>query len=362
MTRWLFNPGPTNTSASVRQALATDDMSHRSPAFRKALDDVRAGILEVLGAQRRYGSVLLACSGTGANEAVAGMLSGPVLAIVGGRYSERMAELMERRGLQVDRFMVPRFGGIGVAAVRRALEQGHYRTLTFVHHETTTGVLAPLALLCRAAADTGVTTAVDAISSVGAHRLVLDDAGPDWVTVTANKGLESLPGVSLVVARRELLDAATSGRSMYFDLAAEWRAQSTGNVRFTLPVQLVFALREALHRLRTETPQGRAQRYQKLADLMRSGLLRRGFELVELPDGQRSNVVIPVVLPTGLDFPRVQAELDALGYEVYSARESLDVGYFFLATMGALPEDELHRFLDVFDATCRQAGAPAVTA
>ena len=285
---------------------------------------MRSRLVQLLGGMSGYDAVLFAASGTGVNEAVLNTVQGPVLALVQGRYSERMALIAERAGHVVSRLVSGAFDGIDVSAVAAALRgDPAIRVLTFVHHETTTGALAPLGELCRVAADHGVTTVVDAISSVGAHFLDLDQTRPDWVTVTANKGIEAFPGASFVVARTQLLRAAAPGRSLYFDVGAQWRAQSVGQVRFTEPVQLVFALREALRQLELETPAGRAARYRRLADRMRDGLQQRGFVLVDLPPDQRSNVVIPVRLPAGLDFWRVQAELEDLGIEVYSASESL---------------------------------------
>ncbi|KEZ34527.1 MULTISPECIES: hypothetical protein [Frankia] len=57
-----------------------------------------------------------------------------------------------------------------VAALRR---DPAIRLRVLVHHETTTRLLAPLRELCRVAVDDGETTVVNAISSVGAHRLDL---------------------------------------------------------------------------------------------------------------------------------------------------------------------------------------------
>lgn len=358
MRRILFNPGPTNTRSATRQALITEDMSHRAPEFSAALIEVRSQVVAALGGSARYGAVLFAASGTGANEAVLNAVQGPVLSLVKGRYSERMAQIAERGGHRTHRLTFEPFGPLDLALVAAELRaRPEVKTLTFVHHETTTGVLAPYAELCALASEHGVATVVDAISSVGAHYLDLDATGPDWVTVSANKGFEGLPGVSFVVARTELLDAASTDRSLYFDVGAEWRAQNAGQVRFTLPVQVIFALRAALRELDKETPLGRAARYRRLADRMRAGLTRRGFNLVELPEPQRSNVVIPVHLPPRLDFTAVRDRLEELGIEVYSASEVLDAGYFFLATMGALEETEIESFLDTFASVCAQVRA-----
>lgn len=359
MNRRLFNPGPTNTRASTKQALVVDDMSHRAPPFRAILAEVRAAVPRLLGAADGYEAVLFACSGTGANEAAVNCLRGPVLALVTGHYSERLAQIAERSGLDVRRMRFGTFEGIDPRAVAAALDAAPgTRSMIFTHHETATGVLTPMTELSRLAADRGILTFADVISSVGAHELALDAGGPDVVTVTANKGFEALPGVSFVVGRREVLQNARAGSSYYFDLARQLRMQRDAEVPFTVPVQVVCALAEALVHYERETPAGRAARYALAARTMRDGLARRGFRLIELPEGQRSNVVIPARLPAGLDYERARNELDALGVEIYSPPDAIAAGYFFMATMGAIGHADIEAGLDAFTAACERQDRP----
>lgn len=358
MTRLLFNPGPTNTRASTKRALITEDMSHRTPMFTHVLEDVCRHVTQLLHGEDTHSAILFASSGTGANEAILSSIEGPIMVIVTGRYSERLAQIAERWGHDVRRFQVATFAPVDPGEVADALAaQPEVAALAFVHHETTTGLLTPMGELCAIAASRNVQTVVDAISSVGAHEIDLADRGPDWMTVTGNKGWEALPGVSLVIARTALLEAGIArSRSFYFDIERQWRAQRARSIPFTLPVQVISALRESLDHAVRETPAGRARRYALMAELMRAGLTDRGFQLVQLPPGQRSNVVIPIHLPEGLDFRRVKDELEALNIEIYSASEALAANYFFVATMGALAAGDISQFLDALEAACLRQG------
>ncbi|MET7765790.1 aminotransferase class V-fold PLP-dependent enzyme [Streptomyces sp. NPDC005393] len=359
MNRLLFNPGPTNTRASTKRALVVDDMSHRAPAFRAVLQQVRDALLRVLGAESDFEALLFACSGTGANEAAVNCLRGPVLALVTGYYSERLADIVERSGLEVRRMRFGTFQGIDPREVAAELDATPgIRSLTFVHHETATGVLTPMAALNRLAAERGILTLVDAISSVGAHRMTLDADGPDVLTVTSNKGLEGLPGVSFVVGRRAVLENARPGHSYYFDIARQLEMQRGAEVPFTVPVQVICALAEALGHFERETPAGRAARYALTAGVLRAGLARRGFQLVDLAPGRRSEVVVPVRLPAGLDYERARNELDSLGIEIYTPGYAVAAGYFFMATMGPLGHADVENGLDAFVAACERQGCP----
>lgn len=361
MGRRLFNPGPTNTRESTKRALLTEDMSHRCSAFRDVFTGVRKSLVRLLDGDDEYEAVMFAASGTGANEAVARCLEGDTLVIVTGRYSERLAQILEVCGRRVHRMLVPVFAAVDCDEVAGRLRADPgIRNLAFVHHETTTGLLTPLRDLCALASRMGILTFVDAISSVGAHELSLNSTGPDYLTVTSNKGLEAFPGVSFVVARVALLEQVGPGDSYYFDIGRQLASQRRGEVPFTVPVQVVHALSEALGHLAHETGAGRRRRYALVADLMRRGLRSRGFELIDLPSGQQSNVVIPVRLPAGLDFHRLQSELEMLAIEIYSAEEALRSGYFFVASMGHLAHTDVADFLEALVGACGRQGIELV--
>jgi 2-aminoethylphosphonate-pyruvate transaminase len=355
----MFTPSGVNSPPSLDEAARPAGMSHRSPRFAALLDEVRALLLRCLGGDSSYEALLLCSSGTGALEAALGAADGPILVVVNGRYSQNLVSIAQAHGHDVRTLALDPFSAVDPAEVQRALDRdGSIRTLAVVHCETTTGVLAPLAALCRAAASRGVVTVVDAIGSAGAHDVGLGPQGPDWLVLTSGKALEGVPGLSFVVSRRALLDGGSlSRRGFYLDVARNWAYQRAGQVAHTVPTVLVTALREALRYWESETPQGRRCRYAVTTDALRAGLVQRGFELVPLPRGQRSNVVVPVRLPSGVDFARVQGELVESGMEIYFAADALERGYFFLAAIGRIEPPDLWAFLDALAASCRRRRA-----
>jgi hypothetical protein len=96
-----------------------------------------------------------------------------------------------------------------------------------VHHETTTGMLNPLAevaALCRAR---GVSLIVDAMSSLGGAPLDVRVTPADYVISSANKCLQGMPGLAFAIADRGALarTAKVPRRGVYLDLHAQWQAQ-----------------------------------------------------------------------------------------------------------------------------------------
>ena len=77
----LFNPGPTNVSESVRDALKTEDICHREPEFSRALTGVREKLLKVVNGEDTHTVVAFGSSGTGANEAIISSIEGKILLI-----------------------------------------------------------------------------------------------------------------------------------------------------------------------------------------------------------------------------------------------------------------------------------------
>jgi len=323
------------------------------------LRDVRRLVLRCLEGEGDYEAVLLATSGTGAVEAMLGAADGPVLVIANGRYSRRMADIARAVGHDVATLQADAFAELRPEVVEEALRRRpDVRTLAFVHCETTTGLLTPLAGMCAVAAANGVATAVDAIGSAGAHDVHLRRPGPDWLVVTSGKAVEGPAGLSFVVGRHDRLTLGPVRRHGFsLDLFRHWECQRRDAVASTVPVPLVVTARAALSRWAQEGTAARRARYAATAGSLRNGLLARGFQLVPLPAAQRSNVVIPVRLPVGLDFALIRDQLLESGLEIYHAPETIAQGYFFLAALGCLDAGEIGAFLDALASSCRAAGA-----
>ena len=65
----LLNPGPANTSRSVREALVMADLCHREPEFFEMMGECRERLARLAGCAERFAAVLFSGSGTAAVEA-----------------------------------------------------------------------------------------------------------------------------------------------------------------------------------------------------------------------------------------------------------------------------------------------------
>src|SRR5262245_41507752 len=101
----LLNPGPANTTATVRAALVMPDLCHREPECFEMVRRCRDGLTRLSGAGDGWTTVLFAGSGTAAVEAAicsAVPPEGGLLVVDNGVYGDRMARIARAHGIVVD--------------------------------------------------------------------------------------------------------------------------------------------------------------------------------------------------------------------------------------------------------------------
>jgi len=347
MKTLLFNPGPTNVHDDVRAALITKDMSHREKEFKEVLLRVNQNLVRLLNGEGSHNAILFVASGTGANEAVISTIHGKLLVLNNGRYSERLCQIAERYQIPIVQLTMPPLKIMDIALIEQKLQMDTKIThIALVHHETTTGMLAPLRDIGMLAKKYNKKLLVDGISSIGCQSFDLKKDNITFCTLNANKCLESIPGVSFVIGRTDEIELLKGkSRSFYFDIFTQWQKEREGKIPYTAAIQLVFALDVALQRLLEEGYDNRVARYKKLAQYLRDGLKKMGFDLILFPGEAQSNVVTSVRLPLGLDFYSMRDKMLDRGMTIYSAQNALEQGYFFIATMGNITEQDVQKFL-----------------
>jgi 2-aminoethylphosphonate-pyruvate transaminase len=334
-------------------------MSHREAEFSEVLARVSENMVKVLNGEGTHDCVPFVASGTGANEAVLAAVHGKLLVVVAGRYSERIGSIAQRLQVPMRRVDFPPLDGIEVDGVAEILRRDPEITHVFVvHHETTTGVLAPLRELGDLAARHRVLLLVDGISSIGGHPFDLERDNVAFCTINSNKCLESVPGLSFVVARtEEIRKLKGRSRSFYFDIYQQWeRCTLEGKPPFTAAVQLFFAMDVALQRLMAEGYEGRVRRYRQLKERLALGLESLGLRRVPISPARQANVHTLLYLPPGTSYQALHDKMRERGITIYSDRDTIEKGMFFIATMGAITSEDVDYFLDHLAAALGELG------
>lgn len=359
----LLNPGPCTTSWRVKSALLMPDLCPREAAFGDLLDAVRSKLPAVAHAQGSHTAVLLGGSGTLAVEAALASLVGPddrLLVVENGAYGRRMEEIALAHGL-AHRCVRWAWGEApDLAALDAALAAEPAPThCCFVHHETTTGMLNPLAGIVAACRDRGVVTIVDAMSSLGGVPLDLRAVPADCVVASSNKCLQGLPGLGVVLVRPELLAQAATRprRSLSLHLPDLWRAQEQERqFLYTPPVQVLRALDAALDEYFAEGAAARHARYAACHTVLLAGMQRLGFACL-VPAPWQSRLLTAFLEPDDprWSFAAMHDYLFARDITVYPGKVP-GLRSFRLATLGDLGTADVERFLTHLGEYLRGAG------
>jgi alanine-glyoxylate transaminase/serine-glyoxylate transaminase/serine-pyruvate transaminase len=309
-----MGPGPSTVPPDVLAALALPTLGHLDPEYLDIMDETRALLRRVFQTENE---MTLAVSGTGS----AGMecclvnLVEPgdeVIVCVQGVFGGRMAEIAERCGAIVHRLEAPWGEVIADESAADAIAD-HPRSKLFavVHAETSTGAHQPLERISELVHDAGMLLLVDAVTSLGGTQVKVDDWRIDAVYSGTQKCLSCPPGlapVSFSPAALEAIDRRrTKVQSWYLDISLLRRYWGADRVyHHTAPINMTYALRQALVRLLDEGLEESFLRHRRLHLALRAGLEDLGLSYIP----RRSLPMLNAIrVPEGVDEKVVRQRL-----------------------------------------------------
>lgn len=318
-----MGPGPSDVSSRVLEALGRPTVGHLDPYFLKVLDETQSMLRGVFGTRNEVTLPISATGSAGMETCFVNLLEPGERALIcrHGVFGGRMAEVARRCGAEVTVVDAPWGEAIDPDDVARAAGAGGFKILAVVHAETSTGVLQDLAPFRAIADSCGALLLVDAVTSLGGVPLEVDAMGIDAVYSGTQKCLSCPPGLSPVSFSEraiQAVDARTSPvQSWYFDLTLIGRYFGSDRVyHHTAPVNMVYALHEALREVHEEGLPSRYQRHRNNALALASGLERLGIELPVQPDVRLPPLTLARI-PAHADDRTVRAALlEAHGLEI----------------------------------------------
>ena len=358
--RVLLNPGPAVVSDRIHRAVGGPDLCHREPEYSEIFARIREKLLRVAGVGRDWDLALIAGSGTAAMEAMVGasVREGRHLLVCrNGVYGDRLATIAARLGIETVAVRASQTEPIDPIEVAAALDADpEVDAVAVVHHETTTGLLNPVAEIAAVARARGVRVVVDAISSLGAEELDLAGSGIDMVACTSNKCLHGLPGTAFVLLSPDgaARAAAATSRSLYLDIATYLEAQKKDSVPFTPAVPAVYGLEAALDELLDEGVAHRREAYAARVAFLDAAFDRIGLEpTVAAPN--RSSCVRSLRLPEGVVYENLHDALKRDGYVIYAGLGDVARTTFRVCTLGAIEMEILADFVAALERALLEA-------
>ncbi len=347
----LLNPGPVTTTPRVKAAVGARDMCHREPVFSNLLDSVQRKLRVVFGATDQHDILLVTSSGTGGLESAISTFipSGKkMLVINNGAFGARLAEIASVYDIEVVEVRVPWGEAVPLDRVEQALaEHSDIAVAAMIHHETSMGVLNPVAEVAKIAHRHGAKLMVDAVSSLGGEDIHVSRDDIDLCVTSANKCLHALSGIASICVHKEMWKAIEKDapRNYYLDLRRYLSfMKDKRQTPFTPSVNTIMSLNAAMDELLEIGVDARQTHYRKLNAHLREGLIGLGLNL--LIDEERSSHCLTIVeVPEGMAFSDIYQGVKDRGFIVYECKGDLASRYFQIANMGALEMSHIDEFL-----------------
>lgn len=308
----LMIPGPTPVPESVLLAMAKHPMGHRSKDFEAIAGEITENLKWL---HQTQGDVLmLTSSGTGAMEAgIINFLSPGDRVLVGcnGKFGERWAEVATAYNLNVEQVTAEWGKPLDPEAFRVKLEADkdkQIKAVIITHSETSTGVINDLATINRyVKAHEKALIIVDAVTSLGAVDIPIDEWGLDVVASGSQKGFMVPPGMGFVAVSAKAWEAyktATLPR-YYLDLGKYRQAAAKNSSPFTPPVNLMYGLQASLRMMKAEGLESIFARHQRHKNATRAAIKALGMPLFA-PD-EAASPAITAVAPVSVAAEQVRA-------------------------------------------------------
>ena len=244
-------------------------------------------------------------------EAAARGLGGPgvrALNVVTGPYAALFGDWLRQAGAEVEELVVEFDRAVSVELVRNALSRaGEIDLVSIVHAEAATGVVNPLGEIAEVAREAGALIVVDAVASVGADPLTIDELGLDLTVLAAQKALAGPTAASAVVVSErawERLEANPAAPRRSILSLIDWKEHWVDTGRETLPViphhVETRLLGLALDRALAEGLDAVVARHGAARDACRRGLRALGIEPWVQNDREATAVATTVRVPAGV--------------------------------------------------------------
>jgi len=336
----LHIPGPVEVSAKTFQAFCTPMIGHRGQGFKDLYASLQPQLQQLLYTKQLV--FLSTSSAWGVMEgAVRNLVQKRVLNCMCGAFSDKWLDVSKRCGKEAEALQVPWGSPIRADQVDAKLATGRFDALTFVHNETSTGVMSPIheiAALKKKYPD--VMFIVDSVSSMSAVKLEFDALGIDVLLAGSQKAFALPPGLAVFVCSPAALARAATAkdRGYYFDLVEFQKNAEQSMTPSTPSIGHVFALASKLQDIFAEGLEARFARHQQLAEATRAWAARHGFTL--FPEKGFESVTLTCVnngaKPGGraVDAPKLQKLVKEQGFLIDGGYGKIKGTTFRISNMG----------------------------
>lgn len=363
----LMIPGPTPVPERVLLAQAKHLIGHRSGEFSQIMGEVAEGLKWLHQTQNDV--LMLTASGTGAMEAgIINVLSTGDRILVGnnGKFGDRWVKVCQAFGLNVEVIAAEWGKPLNPDDFKAKLEADTDKTIKAVlvtHSETSTGVLNDLKTIAdHAHAHGEALVLVDAVTSLGACSVPVDEWGLDVVASGSQKGYMIPPGLGFVAMSDRAWQAYETSNipKFYFDLGPYRKSGAKNTTPFTPPVSLFFALQVALKMMQEEGLDNIFARHIKLQTATRSAM--KALNLPLFAADEVASPAVTSVMPQGIEAEQIRSVMRK-EYDIALAggQDHLKGQIFRVGHLGFVGDRDILTAVAALEATLMKLGADGFT-
>jgi len=342
--RVLMGPGPSDVHPRVLAAMARPTIGHLDPEFVRLMDELKDLLRYAFQTENRVTFPVSGPGSVGMETCFVNLVEpgDKVLVCRNGAFGGRQLENVKRcRGVPVvvdDEWGAP----VSPDKVAAALDTDpDVRIVSFVHGETSTGVLSDAQAIAAIAHAHGALVIADTVTSLGGCPVLVDEWQLDAVYSGSQKCLSCTPGLSPITFGERALEkvrARTSTCQSWFmdlDLVLPYWESGTRTYHHTAPINPLYGLHEALVMLAEEGLEAAWKRHADNHAALVSGLEAIGLVMLVDP-AYRLPSLNTVCVPDGVDDAWVRREaLQRYGLELGNGLGVLVGKVWRIGLMGA---------------------------
>ena len=355
--RLLLGPGPSNAHPEVLKALSLNPIGHLDSAYLELMSDVQNLLRYTWQCKNR---MTLPMSGTGSAAMEASIANfieegERILIAKKGYFGNRLEDMASR--YKADVVVIEKEWGEAFTydEIKHEIEKNKPAIFAIVHAETSTGVLQPLDGIGDICRQNDCLFLVDAVTSLGALELFIDDWKIDLAYSCSQKGLSCPPGLSPFTmnerAEAKLANRKSKVPNWYLDLSLLNKYWGSDRVyHHTAPVNMNYAMREGLRLIANEGLDNIWKRHVNNSDKLWKGLTNLGLEL-HVKEKYRLPTLTTVKIPPGVDGEAFRTYLlKEYGIEIGNGLGDLSGKVWRIGLMGYnSSEENVDKLLNLFD-------------
>jgi len=321
--RILMGPGPSNVDPVVLRAMSAPILGHLDPEFLVIMNDTMELLRYVFQTKNQLTMAMPGTGSAGMETVLANMIEegDKVIVCVNGVFGGRMQDICQRLKADVITISAPFGKIIELDDIKNALDKTWAKYVVIVHAETSTGVLQPIEEVSKLCKQYDAMLLVDCVTSLAGCELKIDEWGIDAAYSGTQKCISCPPGLAPVTfnerAQKVINNRKTKVPIWYLDLTMiqnYWGQQRA--YHHTAPINMNYALREALRLIYEESLENRFARHELNSQALKSGLEAMGLKMWA-QEGHRLPMLTSAVIPEGVDDVTVRKYLLArFGIEI----------------------------------------------